>query len=298
MQIRRRHPSPPVVVESLQYQSLVPDSQPKHILEEIVWHKEREVAIRREKLPLLKLRQEVKATPSTKDFLAAIRQRKTDPALIAEVKKASPSKGIICQDFNPAKIAQAYELGGASCISVLTDEKFFQGSFENLTKIREVTNLPLLCKEFVIYPYQIYLARLNRADAVLLIAAILGDRDLQYFLKIIHGLGMTALIEVHTLEELDRVLALEGVELIGINNRNLQDFSIDLGTTEDLLAKRSEEIREREILVVSESGLHVLNDLQRVHKAGANAVLIGESLVKQQNPSQAIANLFGANREQ
>ena len=142
MQIRRRHPNPPVVVESLQYQSLVPDSQPKHILEEIVWHKEREVAIRRQRFALLKLRQEVQSTPPAINFLAAIRQGNTNPALIAEVKKASPSKGIICQDFNPAAIAQAYEQGGASCISVLTDEKFFQGSFENLTKIREVTNLP------------------------------------------------------------------------------------------------------------------------------------------------------------
>ena len=298
MQIRRRHPSPPVLVDSLQYQTPLPDSQPKHILEEIVWHKEREVAIRREKLPLLKLRQEVQSIPPATDFLAALRHGKTTPALIAEVKKASPSKGVICPNFNPTAIAQAYEQGGASCISVLTDEKFFQGSFENLKKIREVSKLPLLCKEFIIYPYQIYLARLNRADAVLLIAAILSDRDLQYFLKIIHSLGMTALVEVHTAEELDRVLALEGVKLIGINNRNLQDFSIDLATTEDLLAKRRKLIQEREILVVSESGIHISADLQRVLQAGANAVLIGESLVKHQNSSKAIANLFASNREQ
>ena len=298
MQIRRRHPNPPVVIDSLQYQSSVPDSKPNHILEEIVWHKEREVAIWREKFPLLKLRQDVQSRPPTKDFLAAIRQGKTDPALIAEVKKASPSKGIICQNFNPTAIAQAYELGGASCLSVLTDEKFFQGSFENLNKIRQVTTLPLLCKEFIVYPYQIYLARLNGADAVLLIAAILGDRDLQYFLKIIHGLGMTALVEVHTLEELDRVLALEDIKLIGINNRNLEDFSVNLATTEDLIAKRSQFIQEREIWVVSESGLHLPSDLQRVRQAGANAVLIGESLVKTHNPAEAIRNLFESNREQ
>jgi indole-3-glycerol phosphate synthase len=229
------------------------------------------------------------------DFLAALRQGKTEPALIAEVKKASPSKGVIREDFNPVAIALKYEQAGASCISVLTDSKFFQGSFDNLSLVRQEVNIPLLCKEFIIYPYQIYMARAKGADAVLLIAAILGDRDLQYFLKIIAGLGMTALIEVHTLEELDRVLALDGANLIGINNRNLEDFSVDLQTTCKLLEARREQISQKNILVVSESGLYVPEDLTLVKEAGTGAVLIGESLVKQPDPGAAIAALF--NRE-
>jgi indole-3-glycerol phosphate synthase len=175
---------------------------------------------------------------------------------------------------------------------VLTDEKFFQGSFTNLNLVRQAVDLPLLCKEFIIYPYQIYLARSQGADAILLIAAILNDRDLEYFLKIAKTLSMTALIEVHTLEELDRVLSLDGVTLLGINNRNLQDFSVDLQTTCSLLAARGEILTARGIYVVSESGLHIKADLDLVKQAGSHAVLIGESIVKQPDIPKAIANLF------
>lgn len=297
MQIRRRQPNPPVSVDTLSYQVKVPDSAPQHILEEIVWHKEREVEQLREKISLLELRKQVRDLPPARDFLAALKRGKTRPALIAEIKKASPSKGVIRQDFAPDAIALAYESGGASCLSVLTDAKFFQGSFANLSKVRQVTDLPLLCKEFIIYPYQIYLARARGADAILLIAAILGDRDLEYFLKVARELRMAALIEVHTLAELERVLEIPGVALVGINNRNLQDFSVSLATTGDLLAARGEQIRERGILVVSESGLHSPADLQFVQQAGADAVLIGESLIKQPDPAQAIVDLFCENRE-
>lgn len=162
---------------------------------------------------------------------------------------------------------------------MLTDEAFFQGSFDYLTQIRQAVRIPLLCKDFVLYPYQIYLARSRGADAVLLIAAILSDQDLTYCLKIAKSLGMCALVEVHTLEELDRVLALSGVELVGINNRNLEDFSVNLAVTCDLIAKRQERLTERNILVVSESGLHTAPDLQTVAQAGARAVLVGESLI-------------------
>jgi indole-3-glycerol phosphate synthase len=233
-------------------------------------------------------------TPPPQNFLAALKKGKTQPALIAEVKKASPSKGVIRENFNPVAIAQAYREGGASCLSVLTDRQFFQGSFENLALVRQAVDIPLLCKEFIIYPYQIYLARANGADAVLLIACLLTDQDLQYFLKIVKNLGMSALIEVHTLGELDRVLALESVNLIGINNRNLENFTVDIGTTCELLAARGEQIRAKDILIVSESGLHSSEDLQVVVRAGAKAVLIGESLVKQENISQAVLNLFPA----
>ncbi len=292
MEIRRINPNPQVNTGEVVYQSKIPNTEAQHILEEIVWHKEVEVAKMRDRLPLMKLRQQVATVEPPQDFLAALRNGKTSPALIAEVKKASPSKGIIRADFNPVAIAKAYEEGGASCLSVLTDSKFFQGSFDNLSLVRQTVDLPLLCKEFIIYPYQIYFARAKGADAVLLIAAILKDQDLKYFVKIVKSLGMTALIEVHTLEELDRVLAIDGVSLVGINNRNLQDFSVSLSTTKDILEARKEVLQSRNILVVSESGLHTPKDLDFVKDAGAEAVLIGESLVKQSDLQAAIKNLF------
>ncbi len=292
MQIRRLQPSPTVDVESLRYQVKLPDAAPKHILEEIVWHKETEVTQLREKTPLAELQKQALLAPPTRDFVAALRQGKTKPALIAEVKKASPSKGVLREDFDPVAIALSYQQGGASCISVLTDEKFFQGSFDNLAKIRAAVDLPLLCKDFVIYPYQMYLARVQGADAVLLIAAILSDQDLQYFVKIANALKLAALIEVHTLAELDRVLALDGATLVGINNRNLADFSVDLQTTCQLLSARGDQLQQRGMLVVSESGLHNPADLALVMSAGAEAVLIGESLVKQPDPKAEIATLF------
>ena len=292
MKIRRINPNPKVNTGEVVYQSKIPDTEPQHILEEIVWHKEVEVAKMRDRLPLLHLRQQVASVEPAKDFLGALRNGKTSPALIAEVKKASPSKGVIRADFNPVAIAKAYEAGGASCLSVLTDSKFFQGSFENLSLVRQAVELPLLCKEFIIYPYQIYFARAKGADAVLLIAAILSDQDLTYFVKIAKSLGMTPLVEVHTLEELDRVLAIDGIELVGINNRNLEDFSVSLQTTQDILTARKDVLSERKITIVSESGLHTNADLQFVRDAGATAVLIGESLVKQDDPQQAVKDLF------
>ena len=292
MQIRRRNPNPKVNSGEVEYRSKIPNTEPNNILEEIIWYKEVEVEGMRDRLPLLELREQVQKVAAPLDFLAALRDAKTHPALIAEVKKASPSKGVIKADFNPVAIAKAYADGGASCLSVLTDSKFFQGSFENLSLIKAEVDLPLLCKEFIIYPYQIYYARAKGADAVLLIAAVLENKDLNYFIKITKALGMTPLIEVHTLEELDRVLEIPGVELIGINNRNLEDFSVSLQTTTDLLTARKEMLEQRDIMIVSESGLHTATDLNIVKQAGAKAVLIGESLIKQDDLVQAIANLF------
>ncbi|MEN9871876.1 MAG: hypothetical protein RLZZ171_2868 [Cyanobacteriota bacterium] len=292
MQIRRRNPNPKVNSGEVEYRSKIPNTEPNNILEEIIWYKEVEVEGMRDRLPLLELREQVQKVAPPLDFLAALRHGKTNPALIAEVKKASPSKGVIKADFNPVAIAKAYADGGASCLSVLTDSKFFQGSFDNLSLIKAEVDLPLLCKEFIIYPYQIYYARAKGADAVLLIAAVLENKDLNYFIKITKALGMTPLIEVHTLEELDRVLEIAGVELIGINNRNLEDFSVNLQTTTDILAARTEILSQRDIVIVSESGLHTATDLNTVKQAGAKAVLIGESLVKQDDLTQAIANLF------
>ncbi|MEY3328281.1 MAG: indole-3-glycerol-phosphate synthase [Cyanobacteriota bacterium] len=292
VQIRRRQPNPAVEVLGLRYQVAIPGAEPQNILEEIVWYKEKEITDLRERLPLEKLKQKVNTIPATRNFFQALKQSKTQPAVIAEVKKASPSKGVIREDFDPVAIAKSYQQGGASCLSVLTDKKFFQGSFDNLSKVRDVVDLPLLCKDFVIYSYQIYLARYYGADAVLLIAAVLSDQDLQYFLKIAKVLGMTALIEVHTLEELDRVLTLDGVNLIGINNRNLEDFSVDLQTTCQLLQSRQSQFQSRDILVVSESGLYTREDISLVTQAGAKAVLIGESLIKQPDPGVALNQLI------
>lgn len=295
MEIRRRPPNPSVSVSSMSYKIAHPDEKPRHILEEIVWQKEVEVAQRRERIPLVELQKQVATAPPVRDFLQALRHSRTQPAVIAEVKKASPSKGVFRDDFDPVAIARAYQEGGAACISVLTDEKFFQGSFDNLTLVRQTVEIPLICKDFLIYPYQIYQARVSGADAVLLIASILSDKDLQYFIKIVKTLGMTALVEVHTLEELDRVLGLEGVALIGINNRNLENFSVSLETTQQLLNQRRQVIAERDILIVSESGLHTASDLAFVVQAGASAVLIGESLVKQPDPGVALTHLIGPN---
>lgn len=256
------------------------DEAPRNILEKIVWHKEQEVEQLREVLPLPDLQRQVLDAPPVRSFFAALQNPVTQPALIAEVKKASPSKGIIRPNFNPVAIAQAYVAAGATCLSVLTDREFFQGSFEYLAQIRQVVDVPLLCKDFIIYPYQMFLARLRGADAVLLIAAILSDRDLRYFLRIAHGLGLTALVEVHTAEEMERVLELEDVQLVGINNRNLTDFSVDLATTEQLLATYGAQLRDRHILVVSESGIHQRADVERVTQAGAQAILVGESLMR------------------
>lgn len=292
MEIRRRPPSPPVAVDTLRYHVKVPGSEPRHILEKIVWHKEAEVDRLREKTPLLELRKQVAMVAPAQDFLGALRASAKQPALIAEVKKASPSKGVIREEFDPVAIAQGYAQGGATCLSVLTDQEFFQGSFDYLAQIRQAVDLPLLCKEFILYPYQMYLARAHGADAVLLIAAILSDKDLTYFVKIAQGLGMTPLVEVHTATELDRVLAIPGVDLIGINNRNLEDFSVSLTTTQTLLARAQERAGDRDLCFVSESGLYTTADLATVQAAGASAVLIGESLMRQPDVALAVQALY------
>ncbi|MBE9036533.1 indole-3-glycerol phosphate synthase TrpC [aff. Roholtiella sp. LEGE 12411] len=275
-------------------------ASPRHILEEIVWHKKQEVAQMQQELPLASLQQQLTTAPTVRDFLAALQQSPNQPSLIAEVKKASPSRGIIREDFEPVAIAQAYERGGAACLSILTDQKFFQGSFDNLRLVRKQSSpevsqvaLPLLCKEFIIDPYQIYLARTAGADAVLLIAAILSNQELQNFLRLIHDLGMNALVEVHTLTELDRVLQLDGLRLVGINNRNLEDFTVNLATTQQLLAQR-QQLQSLGITVVSESGLYTPADLSIVAEAGARAVLVGESLIKQNDIEQAVRSLLSS----
>ncbi|MEO0985030.1 MAG: indole-3-glycerol phosphate synthase TrpC [Cyanobacteria bacterium J06639_14] len=293
MQFRRRSPYPEVSVQNLTYKVQAPDAEPSNILEKIVWHKEKEVTRMRQRLPLADLQREVLSALPARDFLAALQQSDRSPALIAEVKKASPSRGVIREDFEPVEIAQAYQQGGAACLSVLTDETFFQGSFDYLEQIRAKVDVPLLCKEFIIYPYQMYLARVKGADAVLLIAAILSDEDLKYFTQIAQALGMRTLVEVHTLEELDRVLAIKTIRLIGINNRNLETFETKLATTEQLMQARQDQLQERNILVVSESGIHTTEDVGQITQAGVQGMLVGESLMRQSNLVDAIAQLYG-----
>lgn len=271
---------------------------PRPILEQIVAHKQQEVAQLLSHLPLVELQAQVAAAPAPRDFLAALQQNPHHPSLIAEVKKASPSRGLLRPNFDPVVIAQAYECGGAACLSVLTDQRFFQGGFAALEAIRQRVDLPLLCKEFVIDPYQIYRARAAGADAVLLIAAILSDHQLQAFLNLIHDLNMTALVEVHSLAELDRVLTLSNLRLLGINNRNLADFTVRLDTTQRLVAARQIQLQDREITVVSESGLYGPEDLALAAQAGARAVLVGESLVRQSDPEQAVCNLLSRHNTQ
>lgn len=294
MKIRRLNPNPSISVASLEYKIKAQDSEPRNILEKIVWHKEVEVARQREQLPLKDLQLQVQGMPNPKGFLAALRHQaeRQAPAIIAEVKKASPSKGVICADFDPVAIARSYQSGGATCLSVLTDSEFFQGSFDYLSQIRQAVDLPLLCKEFIIYPYQIYKARAAGADAVLLIAAILSDQDLTYFVRIAKALGLDALVETHTAEEFERVIEIKGVDLIGINNRNLEDFTVNLAATEHILRAYGDQVAQRQVLIVSESGLHTPGDVEEVVAAGAKAILVGESLMRQADPGRAIAPLL------
>jgi indole-3-glycerol phosphate synthase len=262
------------------------DAAPQNVLEKIVWHKERELAAwgSPTSLPL--------ELPPTRDFLAALRHAPQMPALIAEVKRLSPSRGVLRANFDPVAIAQGYVAGGAQCLSVLTDQHFFGGGFEVLTAVRSAVDVPLLCKEFVLDAAQVYRARQCGADAVLLIAAVLHDEDLLCLQDLIQSLGMAALIEVHTREERDRVLALPHVELIGINNRDLTNFAVSLEQTACLLGSLTPEQRQSYVWV-SESGIFNRSDLDYVVAQGCSAVLVGEALVRQERVDVAVRQLLG-----
>lgn len=237
-----------------------------------------------------------------RDFVAALRAPgRPAPALIAEVKKASPSAGVIRPDFDPVQIARTYEAAGASCLSVLTDERFFQGSLSYLRQIREAVPLPLLRKDFIIDPRQIVEAAEWGADAILLIVAILTDAQLTEYLALAAAGQLSALVEVHDEMELERALQ-AGATLIGVNNRDLKTFQVDLATTERLAAQLRAPIRNRpsanlgpaaEILFVSESGIHTRADVVRVARAGVAAVLVGESLLRHRDIRRKIDELLG-----
>lgn len=275
------------------------DNKPRNILEEIVWHKAVEIAQWRNRVGLPLLMGKAKAGPPTRDFIGAIRaagERFGKPGLIAEVKKASPSKGVIQPNFDPVKIAKAYEAGGAACLSVLTDKKFFQGGFENLQLIRNAgVECPLLCKEFIVEAYQVYKARASGADAILLIAAVLPNSDMAYLIKVAQSLGLQCLIEVHTVRELERMFKLPSLEgcMLGINNRDLQTFKVDLAVTEEIMASAAgQKVKDAGILMAGESGIFTPADVARVQAAGCGAILVGESLVKQGDPEAGVKALL------
>ena len=288
MRIRRQQPE----AIARGYEVASSTALPDNILEKIVWQKEKEVAQARAAQPMVALWEEAHQGPPIRDFRLALQHSPHRPALIAEIKKASPSRGVLREDFDPVAIAQAYERGGATCLSILTDETFFQGSFDNLERIRAATNLPLLCKEFIIDAHQICWARRCGADAVLLIAAILTDRDLVQLLDVVFQLRMTPLVEVHSVEELERVLPYtESRLVVGINNRNLMDFSVDVQRTREVLTAVPPEVRTS-LLWVGESGYFTPEDLRLGRQWGIRAVLIGEALVRQPDPETAVRELL------
>ncbi|MFH2011304.1 MAG: indole-3-glycerol phosphate synthase TrpC [Pseudomonadota bacterium] len=257
-----------------------------NVLDKIIDNKKKELVEAKKKYSIDELKSRINNSPPVRDFKFALTSPQTPIKIIAEVKKASPSKGIIREDFAPLEIAKIYEANGAVAISVLTEENFFLGSLDYLRKIREVVNIPLLCKDFIFDEHQVYQARIYGADAFLLIAAILDDSNLKGLLKTGKELGMQVLLEVHNLEELKRVLQTEA-EIIGINNRNLKTFKTDISTTERLI----KEIPQGKI-VVSESGINTTGDISRLKKSGAHAFLIGESLMREKDIAKKLSKLL------
>jgi indole-3-glycerol phosphate synthase len=260
------------------------------ILEQILRNKIAEVAERRCRRPLAELRRRVQDLPRPRDFVAALRAvdsgSATLPRVIAEVKKASPSKGLIRPDFDPVTIAWTYATNGAAALSVLTDEKYFQGHLSFLEAIAQTVALPLLRKDFTIDAYQIYESRVAQADAILLIVAALELSQLGELLGLAHELGMAALLEVHTVEELERVLPLRP-RLIGINNRDLRTFHTDIETT-----LRLRPLVPSDVVIVSESGINTSDDIARLREKGVHAFLIGESLMRTPDPGVKLRELL------
>ena len=259
------------------------------VLARICAEKRRHVAAMREQHPLAEIERRAAAAGPPRGFKAALERRIGEGglALIAEIKKASPSKGLIRADFEPAALARAYALGGASCLSVLTDEPYFQGRDAYLGLARSAVDLPCLRKDFMLEPYQIVESRALGADCVLLIMAALTDDEAQNLARLAHELAMDVLVEVHDGAELDRALMIEA-DLVGINNRNLKTLAVDIATTE-ALAPRVPADR----LLVAESGLYGNADLERMAKVGARAFLVGESLMREADVTAATRRLLG-----
>ncbi len=259
------------------------------ILQEILAHKAKEIKARRAAHPLEEIKQRLSEAPPPRGFAAAIHRRIAERglAVVAELKRASPSRGVIRLDYQPASHARAYEKAGAACLSVLTDEQCFQGTDAHLEEARSACALPVLRKDFVIDAYQVYEARALGADCILLIVAVLTDGELRELASLAEELGMDVLIEVHNREELERGLMLR-LPLIGINNRDLHTFKTDLQTTLHLLLDMMPDRT-----VVTESGVHTPEDVALLRRHGVNAFLVGEALMTAPDPGEKLKALFG-----
>jgi indole-3-glycerol phosphate synthase len=260
------------------------------ILDQIVAVKREEIAAARKKMPFDAMRADAESRVLTRDFVGALRGKIAAgrAAVIAEVKKASPSKGVLRADFIPADIAQSYAEHGAACLSVLTDRQFFQGQPDYLKQARASCDLPVLRKDFLVDPYQVYESRAMGADCILLIAACLDDAQMAELEGIARSLDMAVLVEVHDAPELQRALKLK-TPLVGINNRNLRTFEVTLDTTLGMLADVP-----ADRLLVTESGILQPADVQRMRQAGVHAFLVGEAFMRAPDPGEALAALFGA----
>ena len=260
------------------------------ILKKILARKVEEITERSSRVTMKELSRRVEGMGSPRGFLARMQQSiaRGDAAVIAEIKKASPSKGVLREQFDPAAIAQSYQQGGATCLSVLTDQDFFQGADIYLEQARHACSLPVLRKDFILDPYQVYEARVIGADCILLIVAALGDVMLRELSGLATYLEMDVLVEVHNKSELLRALEL-GVPMIGINNRNLRTFNTTLDTTLSLL-----DIIPVDRLVVTESGIQTPDDVTNLRRRGVNAFLVGEAFMKAELPGEKLQELFAA----
>jgi indole-3-glycerol phosphate synthase len=263
------------------------------ILNKIIEIKYREIAQAKANTPLSVMRTEAEAALPVRDFTGAIRAKIAHgkAAVIAEIKKASPSKGVIRADFNPSEIAKSYQQHGAACLSVLTDETFFQGSAAYLKEARAACELPVLRKDFMVDEYQIYQARAMCADAILLIAAALDLQTMHAFEALAASLGMAVLVEVHNKTELEAALNLH-TPLIGVNNRNLRTFEVSLQTTLDLLPQILNDRASEERIVVTESGIFTYTDVERMRQHSVNCFLVGEAFMRAPDPGIELSNLF------
>jgi len=258
------------------------------ILDEIVAAKREELEDVKKKRPLPGLEKSIRDAPAVRDFSAALRGgRDGEITIIAEVKKASPSRGIICEQFHPVEIARQYQDNGAAALSVLTEEKYFLGSLDYLQEIKEATEIPVLRKDFIFDPYQVYEARARGADAILLIAAILEYEQLRDLIALCNRLSLWYLLEVHNEMELETALALDA-DVIGINNRNLNTFKTDISTTLRLI-----KLIPRGKVIISESGLARREDIITLKDAGVDAFLIGETFMKEKRPGDKLREMIG-----
>ena len=254
------------------------------ILDEIIENKRKEVEEKKKEISFNSMAEAVSSTPGTRDFKAAV-SKPEKVNIIAEIKKTSPSRGIICRDFTPEKIAKIYETNNADAISVLTDKQYFGGDVSHLSAVSKIVKIPVLRKEFIIDEYQVYEARYFGANAVLLIAAVLEEREIVEFINLSSRLGMDCLVEVHTGEELKKALS-AGADIIGINNRDLRDFTVDIQTTVELRDKIP-----AGKTVISESGISSADDMKLMKKHNVNAVLIGEGFLRENDIAEKMKEL-------